>query len=168
MTIFPLSYAGLYTDRTPAAFLELEMVGAVVLAITVMLSGLLADRVGRRNLLGACAVLIGIYALFTPMLLGGDQTGHTIFILVGFGLLGLSFGQAAGAVASNFSSHNRYTGSAITSDLAWLIGAGFAPLVALAGVIGSASGPWRSTSFRASVCTLGALAINKRLDIRDT
>ncbi len=167
VTIFPLSYAGLYTDRTPAAFLELEMVGAVVLAVTVMLSGLLADRVGRRNLLGACAVLIGIYALFTPMLLGGDETGHTIFILVGFGLLGLSFGQAAGAVASNFSSQNRYTGSAITSDLAWLIGAGFAPLVALAGV--NRFGLWAVAVYLLSgaVCTLGALAINKRLDIRD-
>ncbi|MGI3901778.1 MAG: MFS transporter [Janthinobacterium lividum] len=167
VTIFPLSYAGLYTDRTPAAFLELEMVGAVVLAVTVMLSGLLADRIGRRNLLGACAVLIGIYALFTPMLLGGDETGHTIFILVGFGLLGLSFGQAAGAVASNFSSQNRYTGSAITSDLAWLIGAGFAPLVALAGV--NRFGLWAVAVYLLSgaVCTLGALAINKRLDIRD-
>jgi MFS family permease len=167
VTIFPLSYAGLYTDRTPAAFLELEMIGAVVLALTVMLSGLLADRVGRRNLLGTCAVLIGIYALFTPMLLGGDQTGHTIFILVGFGLLGLSFGQAAGAVASNFSNQNRYTGSAITSDLAWLIGAGFAPLVALAGV--NRFGLWAVAAYllSGSVCTLGALMINKRLDIRD-
>ncbi len=165
VTIFPLSYAELYTDRTPAAFLELEMVGAVVLAVTVMLSGLLADRIGRRNLLGTCAVLIGIFALFTPMLLGGDQTGHTIFILVGFGLLGLSFGQAAGAVASNFSSHNRYTGSAITSDLGWLIGAGFAPLVALAGV--EKFGLWAVAVYllSGSVCTLGALMINKRFDL---
>jgi MFS family permease len=167
VTIFPLSYAGLFTDRTPAAFLELEIVGAVVLACTVMLSGLLADLVGRRNLLGVCAVLIGIYALFTPMLLGGDQTGQTVFILVGFGLLGLSFGQAAGAVASNFSSQNRYTGSALTSDLAWLIGAGFAPLVALGGY--TRFGLWAVAAYLLSgaVCTLGALAINKRLDLRD-
>ena len=53
-------------------------------------------------------------------------------MMVGFALLGLSFGQSSGAVASNFTSTYRYTGSALTSDLAWLFGAGFAPLVALA------------------------------------
>ena len=34
-------------------------------------------------------------------------------------------------VASNFPSLSRYTGSALTSDVAWLFGAGFAPLAAL-------------------------------------
>jgi hypothetical protein len=34
-------------------------------------------------------------------------------------------------VASSFSSQHRYTGSALTSDIAWLVGAAFAPLIAL-------------------------------------
>jgi hypothetical protein len=46
-------------------------------------------------------------------------------------LLGLSYGQAAGAMASNFQPRFRYLGAALSSDLAWLIGAAFAPLVAL-------------------------------------
>jgi hypothetical protein len=54
-----------------------------------------------------------------------------LFILVGFSLLGLSYGQAAGAMNANFEPKYRYTGAALTSDVAWLIGAGFAPLVAL-------------------------------------
>lgn len=41
------------------------------------------------------------------------------------------FGQAAGSVSSRFSLGYRYSGAALTSDLSWLIGAGFAPLVAL-------------------------------------
>ena len=40
-------------------------------------------------------------------------------------------GQASGAVSANFSAKYRYTGAALTSDLSWLTGAGFAPLVAL-------------------------------------
>ena len=52
-------------------------------------------------------------------------------MMSGFLLLGLAFGQASGAVASNFPMNYRYTGSALTSDLAWLFGAGFAPWVAL-------------------------------------
>ncbi len=167
MTIFPLSYVGLYKDRTPGAFLLEQLGGAMVCAVAVMMSGLLADRFGRRNLLGACAVAIGVFSLFVPTLLGGGVTGQTTFIIVGFTLLGLSFGQAAGAVASNFSNRNRYTGSALTSDFAWLIGAGFAPLVALGGY--ERFGLWAVAIYllSGSVCTIGALAINKRLEIRD-
>ena len=70
-------------------------------------------------------------------------------------------------MASNFASHNRYTGSALTSDLAWLIGAGFAPLVALGGY--ERFGLWALCAYLLSgaICTLGALAINKRLELRD-
>ena len=50
---------------------------------------------------------------------------------MGFGLLGLSYGQAAGIVTSNFERRFRYTGAALTTDFGWLFGAAFAPLVAL-------------------------------------
>jgi MFS family permease len=52
-------------------------------------------------------------------------------MVIGFILLGLSFGQSSGAVTNNFPKGARYTGAALTSDLAWLFGAGFAPLAAL-------------------------------------
>ena len=35
-------------------------------------------------------------------------------------------------MSANFPLKYRYTGAALTSDIAWLVGAGFAPLVALA------------------------------------
>ncbi|WP_204350972.1 hypothetical protein, partial [Serratia marcescens] len=47
-------------------------------------------------------------------LFGDSAAGQTIYVVVGFGLLGLSYGQTAGAVASNFGTHYRYTGSALT------------------------------------------------------
>ena len=34
-------------------------------------------------------------------------------------------------MSSSFSPRYRYTGAALTSDLAWMVGAGFAPFVAL-------------------------------------
>src|SRR3546814_2234917 len=52
-------------------------------------------------------------------------------MILGFVLRGLSFGQSSGALSSEFQPRHRYTGSAFTSDLAWLFGAGFAPMVAL-------------------------------------
>ena len=53
----------------------------------------------------------------------GGVAGSNAFLLIGFVLLGLSYGQSAGTVTSNFSAHYRYTGAALSSDLAWLFGA---------------------------------------------
>ncbi|WP_337245612.1 MFS transporter [Luteimonas sp. gir] len=132
VTIFPLSWATLYTDHNAGDFLVSLMMGAVVGGVGIVLSGLLADRVGRRGQLAIAAVLIAIFSFFASGLLGDDTTaGRTTYVVVGFALLGLSLGQASNAIASRFESIYRYTGAAVTSDIAWLLGAGFAPLVAL-------------------------------------
>ena len=76
-------------------------------------------------------------------------------------MLGLSHGQAAGAVASNFTNYDRYTGSAITSDLSWLIGAGFAPLVALLLTSRFGVGAIGLYLMSGAICTLVALWFNR-------
>jgi MFS family permease len=81
-------------------------------------------------------------------------------------LLGLSYGQAAGAVTSNFESRFRYTGAALTSDLAWLIGAAFAPLVALFLSAEFGLGFMGVYLFSGAVCTLVALRVNKVRELR--
>ena len=83
-------------------------------------------------MLAGTAAAIAAFSGFAPQLLAGGEIGEIVFMISGFLLLGLAFGQASGAVASNFPMNYRYTGSALTSDLAWLFGAGFAPWVALA------------------------------------
>jgi MFS family permease len=166
VTVFPLSWVSIYRNRDTSAFLQLEMAGAAVALVTIALSGLLADKIGRRKALGWSAGLIAAFSFVAPFLLGSGRMGETAFMLIGFGILGLSFGQAAGAVTSNFSSHYRYTGAALTSDLSWLVGAGFAPLVVLA--IASKFGLVSIGGYLLSgaVCTLVALRINRTLGNR--
>ncbi|MEB0134117.1 MFS transporter [Actimicrobium sp. CCC2.4] len=167
VTVFPLSWISLHSIRPINEFLEIQILGAALMALGVVVSGLIADRVGRRTTLGACAVLIAILSAFVPMLMNGGVMGENIFILVGFSLLGLSYGQAAGAVTANFASRYRYTGAALTSDLSWLVGAGFAPLVALA--LASHFGLAYVGVYLVSgaVCSLAALRLNRALEIRD-
>jgi len=131
VTVFPLSWVFLYTRENPARFLIIEAVGAVFGTAAIVASGLIADRVGRRSLLLSSAIAIAAYSGFAPQLLDAGIVGESIYMIVGFILLGLSFGQSSGAVASQFSKNYRYTSSALTADLAWLFGAGFAPLAAL-------------------------------------
>ncbi|NDP60034.1 MAG: MHS family MFS transporter, partial [Oxalobacteraceae bacterium] len=87
VTVFPLSWISLHSIRPVSEFLEIQILGAALMALGVVVSGLIADRVGRRTTLGACAVLIAILSAFVPMLMNGGVMGENIFILVGFSLL---------------------------------------------------------------------------------
>jgi MFS family permease len=131
VTVFPLSWVFLYTEEGPDRFLMIEAIAAAFGVAAIVASGWLADRVGRRTLLAGTAAAIAAFSGFAPQLLGAGELGESVFMLSGFILLGLSFGQASGAVASSFPLQYRYTGSALTADLAWMFGAGFAPWVAL-------------------------------------
>ena len=167
VTVFPLSWITLYSMRSVSDFLILQVIGAGLMALGVVASGLIADRLGRRTTLGACAVLIAVLSAFVPSLMNGGEFGQNTFILLGFAFLGLSYGQAAGAVTANFPAKYRYTGAALTSDLSWLVGAGFAPLVAL-GL--SAHFGLAYVSFyllSGAACSLAALSLNRALEIRD-
>lgn len=164
VTVFPLSWITMYSDQPITEVLGVQIVGAFLAAGAIMVSGWLSDRVGRRTLLGSMAVLIGVFSLLVPWLLDAGTVGNNIFLISGFVLLGLSYGQASGTVTSNFSARYRYTGAALSTDLAWMIGAAFAPLVALG--LSAKFGLGAVTLYLLSgvVCTLGALRINRMVE----
>ena len=163
ITVFPLSWITLYSDQSVTEFLVVQMVGAVLGAAGIVASGLLADRIGRRFTLGGLAAVIAAFSGFAPTLLDGGRIGQDIFILVGFVILGLSYGQAAGAVTSNFAPKYRYVGAALTADVAWLIGAAFAPLVAL-GLSAHFGLAYVSVYLLSgAIATLAALGLNRAL-----
>jgi MFS family permease len=163
VTVFPLSWIALYGDQGIEDFMKMELLGACFGAAAMPMSGLIADKIGRRSYLGTLAVAIGVFALFAPVMLGGGKPGQAAFILVGFVLLGLTYGQAAGSVTSNFLPQFRYTGAALTADMAWLLGAAFAPVVAL--FLSSRFGLVSLSLYLLSgvVGTLLALRVNKKL-----
>lgn len=167
VTVFPLSWITIYSKRSLTEFLEIQMFGAVFMIVGIIISGLIADRIGRRKMLFALALMIAVLSGFVPALLDGGELGQDIFILLGFGVLGLSYGQASGAVTSNFAPKYRYTGAALTSDLAWLVGAGFAPLVAL-GLSAHFGLEYVSLYLLSgAACSIAALSLNRALEIRN-
>nr|WP_026075965.1 MFS transporter [Noviherbaspirillum massiliense] len=167
VTVFPLSWIALYSLRSISDFLMVQMAGAALAILGIIASGVIADRFGRRTTLGSLAFLIALFSASVPTLLNSGELGQDLFILLGFGLLGLSYGQAAGAVTANFPAKYRYTGAALTSDLAWLAGAGFAPLVAL-GLSAHFGLAYVSLYLLSGAAgSLAALSLNRALEIRD-
>jgi MFS family permease len=151
VTVFPLSWIAISATQQITDVLIVQIFGAILGILGTVASGWLADRIGRRTTLGLLAVLIGIFALFTPWLLGGGPVGQ----------------DASGTVTANFTRRFRYTGAALTSDMAWLVGAAFAPVVALG--LSARFGLVAVSIYLLSgtACTLIALRINKVLETRD-
>jgi len=167
VTIFPLSWILLFSHQSITAFLAIQILAAVMGVIGVLASGVIADRLGRRQTLGLFATLIAVFSGFAPTLLGGGTLGQDVFVLIGFTLLGLSYGQSAGALNASFDPQYRYTGAALTSDFAWLIGAGFAPLAALGLSAYFGLGYVSLYLLSGAAGTLAALWVNRKLEERD-
>ncbi len=127
VAIFPLGYIQLFGDLPIPDLLLVQLVGAFIAVFTCILSGPLADRFGRRRLLMAVAIAIGLLSFGIVDLF--DRVW--VYVLVGFTLLGLSFGQSGGTLPHRFKPEYRFTAVSLTGDIGWLFGAAFAPIVSL-------------------------------------
>jgi MFS family permease len=167
VTVFPLSWIALGSTQSVNEVLFVQLIGAGIAIVGMIASGLIADRIGRRQTLGLCASSIAVLSGFAPTLLSGGASSQNLFILLGFALLGLSYGQAAGAVTANFTTKYRYAGAAFTSDFAWLLGAAFAPVIALGLSAHFGLGYLSLYLLSGALATLIALRINRALEVRD-
>lgn len=160
VTIFSLSWMVLHAEQSVTDFLIMQIMGAINAAGAIVLSGLIADKLGRTATLVIFAVAIGLFSLVAPWLLDAGVMGQYVFVLLGFAVLGFSYGQAAGSVTANFGAKYRYTGAALTSDLAWLIGAAFAPLIVLGLCLQYGLVAVSLYLISGALCTMLALGVN--------
>lgn len=167
VTIFALSWALLFTQQPTAHFLIIQILGAFLAMLCMVISGKVASRVGQRRFLGIMAALIAVYSGWSAVLLAGSTVGGYLFILIGFALLGFSHAQAAGSLNSAFPQAYRYSGAAIGSDLSWLFGAAFAPLVALLLALNLGVSYTGLYLLSGAVVTLAVLRVSRIFETRD-
>ncbi|EJL48988.1 MULTISPECIES: MFS transporter [unclassified Rhizobium] len=110
--------------------LEIQIVGSVAFGIFIPISGKLAERFGRREMLILTTLLIGIFSFFLPGLMTGGEGGILVFAIVAMALMGMTYGLIGTALAAPFPTAVRYTGSSITFNLAGIFGASLAPYIA--------------------------------------
>jgi len=76
------------------------------------------------------SVLIALFGLLVPVLFGGGMAGIIAFFILGFALMGCTYGPIGAALARPFPAAVRYTGASMTFNLASILGASLAPFIA--------------------------------------
>lgn len=158
MTVFTLSWGTKALGYSRNEFLLMQMFGVLFFGATIPLSGLLADRHGRRITQVCAAVATFVFGLvFSRMFHAGDPVMTTIFLALGLGLMGLTYGPLGTTLSELFPTSVRYTGSSLTFNLAGIFGASLAPYIAtwLATTYGLAYVGYYLSA--AAVISLGAL-----------
>jgi metabolite-proton symporter len=144
-------------------FLIMLIIGCVFFGIFTLVSGPLAEKFGRRKtLLFTTAGIIVFGALFVP-LFGAGTVGVMALLIIGFALMGLTFGPMGSVLPELFPTNVRYTGSAISYNVASILGAALAPTIALALLAAADGSPVLVGLYlsAAAVITLIALFISK-------
>lgn len=121
---------GLGIDRP--TFLTMLIIGVVFFGIFTVVSGPLAEKYGRRKFLIWVTIGILIFGLAWTLFFGPGQAAAMAGLIVGFTLMGLTFGPMASYLPELFPSNVRYTGSAVAYNLSSVIGAAPASFVAIA------------------------------------
>jgi MFS family permease len=139
ITTFLIAYAvqGGFTRPT---VLNALTVSAAVAIVTVLAYSALSDRIGRKPVViaGAVVMIIYAFALF-PMVDSGSTALLVLAVVLGQGLIHPAwYGPLAALYAELFSTRSRYTGASLGYQIAGL-GAGIAPLVFSAILAGGGS-----------------------------
>ncbi|KAB1645622.1 MHS family MFS transporter [Pseudoclavibacter sp. CFCC 13796] len=156
---------GLGYDRS--TFILLLIFGCVFFTITTLLSGIVADRIGRRRLNTIVNVAMAVFGIVFGPLLGGGFAGLIVFLVVGFSLTGFAFGPMASTLPELFPTRVRYTGSAIAYNLSAIVGAAVAPFIAVwLWSLGGGSAFWVGI-YLTVMCLISLVAIRLAPETKD-
>jgi metabolite-proton symporter len=132
MSVFSLSWATTNLGFTRRDFLIIELFSVLFFAFSIPISAIIADKFGRRKVLLVVSIAIVFFGfLFAPFLDSGNTTLITVFLCIGMTLMGLTYGPLGTFLSELFPTEVRYSGASLTFNLAGIIGAAFAPVIAI-------------------------------------
>lgn len=135
MTVYSLTFGtaapplGLGYPRN--SFLLMLMLGVIGFGVCVPIAGQLADHVGRRRFLICITLLLIVFSMIFPSMLGSGNTWWVMaFLACGLSLMGLTFGPMGALLPELFPTEVRYTGASFSYNVASILGASIAPYIA--------------------------------------
>jgi metabolite-proton symporter len=129
MTVFSLLWGTTQLGFSREAFLLIQLFGILFFAATIPWSARIAERGRRRTLIGV-TIAIGLFGLVLGPLFADGTGGAVTFMVVGLGLMGVTYGPLGTFLSELFPASVRYTGSSLTFNLAGIFGASLAPYIA--------------------------------------
>ncbi len=130
-TVFALNWGTTKLGYNRGQFLELQLVATLCFAAFIPLSAVFAEKFGRRaTSIGVCVVSALFGLIFSSMLESGSTVIVFLFLCIGLAIMGMTYGPIGTVLSELFPTSVRYTGSALTFNLAGIFGASFAPLIA--------------------------------------
>ena len=129
MVVFALSWGTSVLGFSRGKFLQMQLFATVFFALTIPISALLAERRRRRTMLWITAAIFVFGLILAPMFTAG-MGGALGMMIVGLGLMGLTYGPLGTLVTELFPTPVRYSGSSLAFNFAGIFGASLAPYLA--------------------------------------
>ncbi len=106
------------------------MIGVLFFAAFIPIAGSLCDRFGVRRIMLIVTAAIALFSFAIAPLFAGGTTGVVTMLILGFALMGMTYGPLETALSLPFPTAVRYTGSSLTFNIAGIFGASLAPYIA--------------------------------------
>ena len=129
MTVFALSWGTTALGYSREQFLIIQLIGILFFAATIPISALLAER-GRRPVMIAITVAIGLFGLVLAPMFSAGTVGATSMMALGLALMGMTYGPLGTILSELFPTRVRYTASSLAFSLGGIFGASLAPYIA--------------------------------------
>ncbi|MEE1801067.1 MULTISPECIES: MFS transporter [unclassified Streptomyces] len=158
---FVISYAT-QVGHSRSTALNGLMVASAVSLVCLPLAAALSDRVGRRPVYLAGAVLLGLNSFLLFPLVNAQSTG--LFLLgygLALGLHSLMYGPMGAFLAELFGTGTRYTGASLGYQIASVAGGALAPIAATSLLAAGGGAPHAVyvSCFMAGACAVTAVAV---------
>lgn len=132
MTVFMLNWNTKELHFSNKEALLIQLFSVLFFAAFIPISAVIADKIGRRKMLIYASLAIAIFGLFfSPFLNSGSTILVTFFLCLGMALMGFTYGPIGTFLSELFPTTVRYSGASLTFNLAGIIGAAFAPMIAI-------------------------------------
>ena len=132
MTVFMLNWNTKELHFSNKEALLIQLFSVLFFAAFIPISAVIADKIGRRKMLIYASLAIAIFGLFfSPFLNSGSTILVTFFLCLGMALMGFTYGPIGTFLSELFPTTVRYSGASLTFNLAGILGAAFAPMIAI-------------------------------------
>lgn len=151
------AYAHTHLGYSRNVILLIGALGGLTCIASAMLTSVLCDRFGRRRVILVCwSVGVPWALLVMPLIDSGSVTIFAVAIAGLFAVDGAVFGPVTSFVPELFPTRYRYTGTALSINLAGVLGGAVPPLIA--GPLLSGYGSWAIGLMMATLALISLVA----------